>query len=309
MHVRRRYIPAKEAVPEEPWEIDGSVWTPRKKWADSKDYYDTPTCLAKVLDADWAMARYGGGLERLVMRSDSSGEKSVEAVMASVRNVLWEHHATLYPLFDAYACIGGGDFTQIQLNGYKSMLTDCGLVDASNQGRWDELFVTINSSKSSAVAVDAYNHKKSLNRQEFVSFIVRAADIRHAGRLGSMAAAVEELLTVDMFPKVRAADPGALASANHFRRSHCYTEAVSAVLARHAESLKLLYEYYSVGQGIAGNAFEDAKLLGCDSHSAALEPFCSRLYTLQSHPLAVCQAQPAITLPPSSVTQHMASLL
>ena len=75
LHVRRRYIPAKEAVPEEPWEIDGSVWTPRKKWADSKDYYDTPTCLAKVLDADWAMARYGGGLERLVMRSDSSGEK------------------------------------------------------------------------------------------------------------------------------------------------------------------------------------------------------------------------------------------
>ena len=43
-------------MPEEPWEIDGSVWTPRKKWADSKDYYDTPTCLAKVLDADWAMA-------------------------------------------------------------------------------------------------------------------------------------------------------------------------------------------------------------------------------------------------------------
>ena len=46
------------------------------------------------------------------MRSDSSGEKNVEAVMASVRNVLWEHHATLYPLFDAYACVGGADSTQ-----------------------------------------------------------------------------------------------------------------------------------------------------------------------------------------------------
>ena len=93
------------------------------------------------------------------------------------------------------------------------MLQICGLVEEGSEGlngsRWDELFVAINATSDEA---DQFNHKKGLNRQEFLDFIVRAAVMRHChlAVAEDVPKAVHTLITVDMLPRIKIFDPLAL---------------------------------------------------------------------------------------------------
>lgn len=69
--------------------------------------------------------------------------------------------------------------------------------------------------------------------QEFLSFLVRAAVLRHImhGELTDVPAAIERLVTVDVLPKIQQQHPG-LAPANAFRDLACYTEQASTARLR-----------------------------------------------------------------------------
>ncbi len=61
-----------------------------------------------------------------------------------------KHAVRIYSLFDYYAALGSSeDFTHIQYNAYKRLVTECDLIDeASEYARstdWDALFVSVRS--------------------------------------------------------------------------------------------------------------------------------------------------------------------
>jgi len=289
------------------WKIEDSVWADRRRMSDSGTYWDTEESMRRALDADLRLARTGGGLERLVVRyhtlaggrgtlAEAAGGKSggdgkagvgkggkgnepsaamVEDLMEQVKASLWKHHELLYVTFDIYAAVGGGDFSHISINAYKQLLDDCGFIekdgDGLNAGIWDGLFVAINS-VNTVDAGDQYNHRKGLNRQEFLSFLVRAAVLRHImhGELTDVPAAIERLVTVDVLPKIQQQHPG-LAPANAFRDLACYTEQAHEIILPHTPALKAVYERYAVGRGDVGDKLRDRRLLGMDEWQEMLD--------------------------------------
>lgn len=258
------------------WKLQESIWWPRRKWADSRDLYDTAECLRKALQADWKMASSGGGLEKFIVKYHKAAEPSCADVVEYVLSTLDDHNETIYSIFDAYALQGTGDFTHIQINAYKDFLMDCEMVEEGSEGlnaaRWDELFVAINATTD---AEDRYNHKKGFNRQEWIDFIVRAAIMRYCqyGDMTDVVAAVETLITEDFVPSVRKDQPLFLETANAFRRKYCYIEETSEVLRRHEASLRCIFEQYAYGQGAIGDAFDSKLQLGFEEYRDMLLDF------------------------------------
>ena len=272
---QQRVIALDDAVRDGPpvkraWKIEESIWAPRRKWADSRDFYDTPECLRKALEADWRMAGGGAGdgFDRFILKHHKVAGGPTEA-LELVLNTLEKYVNEIYCLFDAYAMQGSGDFTHIQMNSYKDFLLDCDLVEEGSEGlcgsRWDELFVAINATSD---AEDVYNHKKGFNRQEWIDFLVRAAVMRHCqqGDMDDVATAVDRLIAVDVVPKIRKSDPLFLEPANTFRRKYCYNEEVSEVLRKHAVNLRCIYDNYAYGIGAVGDAFDDKRLLSMNEY-------------------------------------------
>ena len=102
--------------------------------------------------------------------------------------------------------------------------------------------------------------------------LVRAAVMRRPNR-GDVAAALGELLSTDILPRMRAVEPLAMQPPNAFRQQHCYTRDVTKVLERHGEALRVLYDFYAHGTGGGANAFKDKSLLGMDEWMSLLHDF------------------------------------
>jgi len=200
------------------------------------------------------------------------------AVVGEVKLTLWSHLQELYSAFDLYAAVGGGDFSHIQLNAYKQLLDDCALIESAadglNAAAWDGLFIAVNSVNADG---DAYNHKKGLNRQEFLSTLVRAAVMKYCRSSASssrtfpeVSLAVEHLLAVDMLPRLRVAN-GELPIADTFRATHCYLESTSDELSRHLPSLRLVYSAVAEGSGLIGDELKSRTLIGYDEWQEMLD--------------------------------------
>lgn len=104
---------------------------------------DTYESLSQAVMADWAMARHGGGLDRVVQRASAGSDEGADALMDAVRDVLIREADAVYCLFDTATCFGHGDFTHIDSHGYKELIGSCGLIEHKagglNSARWDEL--------------------------------------------------------------------------------------------------------------------------------------------------------------------------
>lgn len=151
------------------------------------------------------------------------------------------------------------------------MVGECGLVEERAEGlssaRWDELFVAINTAEASK-ADAAYNHKKAINRQEFLCLLVRAATLRHiampGGRHTDVAAALSQLLSSEILPKASRGDRQLLLSNNYFREMNCYTAETSDVLRKYHLSVRLIFERYAIGEGRAGDRLDSIDLMSIE---------------------------------------------
>ena len=52
------------------WVVEASVWAPRKKTSNSRDYFETNAALHRMFDVDWEFARQAHGLEKLIQRTN-----------------------------------------------------------------------------------------------------------------------------------------------------------------------------------------------------------------------------------------------
>eukprot|EP00966_Prymnesium_polylepis_P069936 1625817-Prymnesium_polylepis.1 len=127
----------------------------------------------------------------------------------------------------------------------------------------ERIFVIVDSAATSSSsspmtkrmsqAVTAASWTRQLTREEWLRAIMCIAIARHvmcedrrALRTKTIAKAVEELLDRDIAPKLSAVWPVVPLNTNQFRESVCYSQEVTSCLASRLDSLRVIYDFYSV---------------------------------------------------------------
>jgi len=224
----------KKLPPRRPWRLDESIWAPRPKMSESKDFWDTPTCKRKALETCWKRA-LGCGIGRYILRMDDGNDNAkVDEVFA----VLWEFHDLIFALFDFYSAIGSSnDITHMQMNAFSTFLFDCRLRVKQHA----TIFKVVDASSAGGKTDETCNRKNALNLQEFIQAIIQVSCTMHveSGAIVDVSDAVHHMFSTDIEPRL---DPNVFCEPNEFRSAHAYTEEVDMVLRTFEASLRLIYE-------------------------------------------------------------------
>jgi len=263
-------VPEKKAhvVVMKQWGLWDSIWVPRVKWADAKDFFDTTARSRAAFELDWGRAATRG-LAKFILNHDDGESDEDESddedeggvsrdaswvpswgsdEVAEVAMVMCDNIELINMLFDFYAASGATNIvSQMGLNGFTEFVDNFGLVDQSRpstkKSAWDQMFITVDSSackSTEAKLQEVYNQRKMVNRQEFYSAVVRASVMVYVQTkvILDVSSAVQHFIEVNLRPK---ADPLLFTHANEFRKV-IYTEDVDVVLRSHEGALRLLFE-------------------------------------------------------------------
>ena len=259
------------------WHIDGSIWFGRKKYGNSRDYYENERARRDMFEADWHMAHQGHGLAKDVERTTSQGpnhehiwldsdNNGVHDSVDATKEALWQHHELLYRVFDYYCTIYGSkrtasgeyDIFNMNLNAFTEFCRDCGLDERLSMSTLTQIWSQVNAEELKTAHLDVFNRKHQLNRHEFLQTIVRIAIGMYLGRAGtrsageqastpkqSHAATVSDAVTKLCADILREAPPECHQDSNEFRRHRCYNEYTDAALRAHEGSLRRIFEVYA----------------------------------------------------------------
>ena len=232
--VPKRYDPVTSVVKDAPLQFDprgsDSVWRDRAAWCDSKAYEDSDAVERARLDR----------CLRLASRASLGVKTSASSFEAN--------HQLFFNLFSHYACMPQPDMrgaprlslSYLTQPGWIEFLDEYQLVDDSSshckRAQLEALFHSID--KLSEKAKVDY-HRGQLSFAEFAMALTTLSNNKYkrAGTAATDAEAVAKL-----FAHLRSiAPPGMVNPPNHFRRMHCYTYEVSAVLKPHEPGLRRLF--------------------------------------------------------------------
>ncbi len=232
--VRRRVMEEHSVVPavfREPYAVSKSVFAPRAKTADSRDYFDRTPMFHKMFDHDWCLCVKKQNFAKFV--ADSPGAGTGEERTERVKAVLREYYDEMEGIFKYYSVAGNGDEMTMQFNEFSDFVTDCDLPDPDSKyckrAHVDTLFKAANyedkATDKEAALVNSLNDDTALTRFEFVEICVRVADAKFikSAQSETLADAIEALFERFIVPNVA---PEALVDANEFREKRLYTEEV-----------------------------------------------------------------------------------
>ena len=270
------------------WRLEESVWEPRKRLGNTRDFFETIEGFERMFAVDWEFARQGHGLEKFILRNDDRGDVWIDQdgngthdEVDEVRDTLFEHHRAIYGAFDYYACMhSAGDLTlsaceadvfNINLNAYLEWTRDCALASKSCGGKELEvIWVQVNAVERKTKDRDKHNKLRAFNRQEFLQAIVRIAMQKYVAsrKFSDMSDALDHMLRVDLLGRLPAQ---ALQNSNAFRMRACYTREVDAVLRRRMPSLRSIYRKYSEVNQDLSDALNSTHLMSVGEWLALLE--------------------------------------
>ncbi len=275
----RIYISNGQSVVKSSWTWPGHIWTPRKKWAASHDYYDTDDVLAKAIESDWDKALARHGLRAHLLRSEplmpDPRDATAYAAMAKQRlsemqEVMIRNGHTFFSTFNFYCTLGAGDdLVHIGKGGYARFLVENELVipgsKACAMAQLDLVFVQANTPSKKPGHEREHVKRNALSRHEFMQCFLRIAVARFLqsgqGKAKNVAEALEEL-----FANIRLkASREVLQMSNHFRKLNCYTEEVDCALLAHERELRVFFKRFSRGGGPdMGKRHESVELMSAD---------------------------------------------
>ena len=238
------------------WNMDNSIWNPRRKSGNSKDLFETDASLGSMFDVDWEFVRQGHGLEAIIMKFDGYGAESVENARAMVSR----HARTIYGAFECYCVlfctekratslvtsIADSNLFDLTFNGYLEFTRECEVVGPNcSSGDLEVIWVKVNAVEAKTKHLDKFNHTRSFTRHEWVQALIRMAIKRHVVGAEVPMTVAE---AVDTFVRhLEARLPReALQDSNEFRRKYCYVPQIEQVLVRHEGTLRALFERYSL---------------------------------------------------------------
>ena len=248
----KRYTPRtkkEKAVVKSKWKLGDSMWAPRVKWCDSRDFKEKPQCLRALFELDWKRCK-NHGLAKFINRnddgdSDEGNDSDGDDEDEEVKDALWDHHQLLFVLFDYYAAMGSGDNVfAMKLNSFSAFVNDFALADKNLPlSDWDQLFIAVDAApqiEKTPELAEPYAQKKMFSRCDFLHALVRSAVLKYVKPklVTDVSRAVETLIEQDIKTK---ADPVLFAPTDEFRRL-VYNEEVDTVLRKHEPALRLIHE-------------------------------------------------------------------
>jgi hypothetical protein len=236
------------------WNYD-TIWTPRKKWADSKDFHDSEELMRQALESDWLLCLDSHKTAHVIARADTL---EPPACIDACFDVLWESVSFVYGTFDYYSTLGASDdIFHLKLNSYKTILEDCHLFEEGSKTcsltAFDQNYIAVTAGGKGPTA-------RFLNRQQWLQCLVRFAIMRHVatGRLSTVAEALRRLINYEMLPRV---DKRCLVNTYQFREECCYLRDTVDILTSFESNLRIIYAHYARGSGAIGNELDSNKLL------------------------------------------------
>jgi len=269
-----------------PWTLPISIFKPRKKESDAKDWLDKVDLMKKMFLKDWERLQTKDKFLQFLLRENKSNPKGVppDAFMASMQKVLEENYNAIACAFEYYAALGSGSPHHLQLNSYSTFLDAAQIPDPESfsikRSDCDTIFITANFVQDKKSKMYEVNDEHALMRFEFIEMLVRVASAKYGKDVDNqdLVMGLERLLRQNFLPNL----PGvAIVHNNTFREQRLYFEDVDLVLKKHKAMLQAIYSRYRLppkGGGLRKKMLymdgwamllEDAKLI--DDNFTVLE--------------------------------------
>ncbi|KAK3251875.1 hypothetical protein CYMTET_38797 [Cymbomonas tetramitiformis] len=269
--IPKKVAPAKvhvekevEQMVEKPkWNIDVSVFHPRKEESDARDYYETEGVRKRSLNLDWKRTVGKTRFIKAITRADTGvqwGEDSVEKELVEIKTAISRAYPVLYNAY-YYFCVTGTDIGEsafsMSFNQWTEFLKDSEIPHPKskncNMANCDNIFVVSNfeEEKSNLTRKEAAaqklladeNDDRALMRFEFVEAVVRLAIAKHGMKTDTddVSEAVDMLLEREIIPNLC---PEATEDADVFRHERLYNEENDLVLHEHQTFLRACYNLF-----------------------------------------------------------------
>ncbi|KAH8076394.1 hypothetical protein JL721_393 [Aureococcus anophagefferens] len=243
---------APEPEPEKPaWKLETSMFAPRLKEADSRQFLDAENVLAKALACDWRMVLAEDRFHKFVRKMDEGvkGGESIDDELEDIRKAFAGRYATVLRLFDYY-CACSSILTKaafsISQNSYNLMLQETGIPDETTACTFDEckkVFIVCNFEADKKSEQSDMNEDKALMRYEFIECLVRMAHARFKKDIDDVSECVDALFDDVVLRNVT---PESILDTDDFRRDRLYFEEVEDGFKPHLKPLRIVYDKYAM---------------------------------------------------------------
>eukprot|EP00752_Nemacystus_decipiens_P001778 g1718.t2 len=264
------------------WDVNHSIFAPRRKEAESRSFWDTDRVVRKALDADFGRMLKEDRIVKLMAKSDNAvvnGRKTAGEGLEEVKKAIAPYYKTILCIFKYYCLTPSqsvrGAFS-IQPNQFGKMMQDAdfagNFISVEEIGK---IFVMVNFETDKRSAEASVNEDRALMRFELLEALLRVAitmrdnenqDISPAEKMHTV---LEEQLLVNL-PRE------AMEDSDTFRNEILYTQACDSVLQDHQKALAVAYQKYSMLNPVAGKPSfgleewktftNDARLIGDSIH-------------------------------------------
>ncbi|XRB15637.1 flagellar associated protein [Pseudoscourfieldia marina] len=241
--------------PRPDWDIRKSIFAPRERECDSRDFWDTPKTEARMLDLDMRRMLDSSRTKGFLKREGEKVGKDVETVVAELNDIFKQVWDDLYGAFMWYSLQGSGDPYCMQLNAFSQFTDDCKIPDSESEkckrSDLDTLFIVANFEEDKNSALSKFNDDNSLMRFEFMDILIRMGIAKYGN--GALTEdpveAFRELLDRNVFLHLGSE---AIVKANDFRSNRLYNEETDHYLRTRKQLLQAMYSRYRLRPAAGG---------------------------------------------------------
>ena len=270
-----------------------SLWEPRQRWCDARDFFDTTPVRQKRFELDWDDALHDLKLVHLIMKHDDGDDDDGDGIddndgdgipneVEQVADELCSEAEWLYPLFYSYASLDGA-MHSIGFNSWAKLVEDLELADQKSafakRRDLDTLFIALNATSTLGKAKGPSNapsragvgkdERKRLSRVEFLGALVHVAILRYI--ISHVLTDVSEALHCLLEHVHKRVRPETCVDPDRFRAEHCYTKDVTTELARREPLLHMIFDGLSSLGGHSGPHGGDASLMSFGEWEALIK--------------------------------------
>ena len=245
------------------WKLVNSMWGPRRKSCDAKDFYDHPEVKHRAFDVDWEIAREKHGLDKKLAKAVKGleAEEQAKATPQALKAALFQHYDILNQVFHYYCSLGASDdIYSLSNNAWLQIIREAELANNAIEGQRDaDLQLMFEGANAKAAKGERFNKKDALNREEWIAVVAQLIMRRHVeSNNKGLEEAVYAFFVDDLARNVPSV---CLQDSNLFRAEYCYVEATDLVLKKYENSLRNLFSAFAVGDGAIGHEIFSTKLL------------------------------------------------
>ncbi|CAM9275025.1 unnamed protein product [Scytosiphon promiscuus] len=251
--------PATLDVHASKWDVNHSIFAPRRKESESRTFWDTERVVRKALDTDFGRMLKEDRIIKLMGKCDNEvvkGQKAVAESLEEVKKVIAPVYKIILCIFNYYCLTPSqsirGAFS-IQPNQFGRMMQDAdfagNFISVEEIGK---IFVLVNFETDKRSAEATVNEDRALMRFELLEALLRVAlTMRDNEGQEEMSPAekMHDVLEDQLFVNL---PPESMEDPDTFRSESLYTEACDSVLQDHQKALGIAYQKYSLLNPVAG---------------------------------------------------------